>query len=139
MTYEVRQDDISVARGQLPRNYWRLLHAASSVEKAGPGSRLYLESARLLEVATNTSKKDVNRPTHKKEPVVVYLVDGRQQGTAGVTRTTTACRARSGKMLRMIMPSDRFESALEAEAGVAGGSLVGCWAGREVFEHCSPQ
>ena len=97
----------------------------------------YLESARLLEVVTNTSKKDVNRPTYKKEPVVGDSWTDALEGTVGVATHHDGMSGTERQDVTDDYAQRITESALEAEAGVAVafGKLLGV--GREAFEHCN--
>ena len=84
MTYEVRQDDI-MPLADNSHNYWSgYFTSRPALKRQVRFATSYLESARLLEVVTNTSKKDVNRPTYKKEPVVGDSWTDALEGTVGV-------------------------------------------------------
>ena len=84
VTYEVRQDDI-MPLADNAHNYWSgYFTSRPALKRQVRFATSYLESARLLEVVTNTSKKDVNRPTYKKEPVVGDSWTDALEGTVGV-------------------------------------------------------
>ena len=137
VTYELRQDDI-MPLADNAHNYWSgYFTSRPALKRQVRFATSYLESARLLEVVTNTSKKDVNRPTYKKEPVVGDSWTDALEGTVGVATHHDGMSGTERQDVTDDYAQRITESALEAEAGVAVafGRLLGV--GREVFEHCN--
>ena len=134
---KLRQDDI-MPLADNSHNYWSgYFTSRPALKRQVRFATSYLESARLLEVVTNTSKKDVNRPTYKKEPVVGDSWTGRAEGTVGVATHHDGMSGTERQDVTDDYAQRITESALEAEAGVAVafGRLLGV--GREAFEHCN--
>ena len=137
VTYELRTDDVMPLADNY-HNYWSgYFTSRPALKRQVRVATSYLESARLLEVATNTSKSDVNRPSYKKEPVVGTSWTDALEGTVGVATHHDGMSGTERQDVTDDYAQRITESALEAEAGVAVAFSKLLGVSRNVFAHCN--
>merc|ERR1719305_864839 len=119
-------------------NYWSgYFTSRPALKRQVRFATSYLVSARLLEVVTNTSKKDVNRPTYKKEPVVGDSWTDALEGTVGVATHHDGMSGTERQDVTDDYEQRISESSFEVEAGIAVSlsKLIGVQPSE--LEHCN--
>jgi alpha-mannosidase len=117
--YQLRPDDIFPLADN-SHNYWSgYFTSRPGLKRQVRYSTNFLASARLLEVMTNTTKRQVNLPTKKESPPVGTSWTDSLEGTVGVATHHDGMSGTERQDVTDDYEQRISESSFEAEAGVA--------------------